>query len=140
MLTQHGGARHSGLEGQSSSTTRGRFVLVACALPLRCMAPLTDHTVDGDTLTDIYQSFFCSEVQKRSIQVQFCSVLCDTITDKDTLLNCGGIILPMGPMSLYVTFASSMDDTIRTSLPREVRLALQSHKSLFYQGDLLMSV
>jgi hypothetical protein len=40
----------------------------------------------------------------------------------------------MGQMSLYVTFAPTMDDTIRTSLSKEVRVALQSHHTLFYQG------
>jgi len=48
--------------------------------------------------------------------------------------------LPIGHMSLYVTFAPSLDDTLRTSLPKEVRIALRSPKALFYQGGLVLSV
>ena len=33
-----------------------------------------------------------------------------------------------------------MDDNLRTSLPKEVRIALRSHKALFYQGDLAVGV
>ncbi len=58
----------------------------------------------------------------------------------DTLLNCGGIILPMGQMSLYVTFVPMMDGTLRTSLPKKVCIALRSHKALFYQEGLVFSV
>ena len=46
----------------------------------------------------------------------------------------------MARMTLYLTFAPSADDTIRTSLPKEIRLALKSHKKLFYQGGLLLTV
>ena len=43
-------------------------------------------------------------------------------------------------MSLYVSFAPSMDDTLRTSHPRKVRIALRNHKTLFYQGGLTLNV
>ena len=43
-------------------------------------------------------------------------------------------------MSLFVSFAPSMDDTLRTSLPKEVRIALRSHKALFYPGGLVLTV
>jgi hypothetical protein len=43
-------------------------------------------------------------------------------------------------MSLYVTFSPTADDTVRTSLPKEIRLALRSHKALFYPGGLVLSV
>jgi hypothetical protein len=56
------------------------------------------------------------------------------------LLNCGGIILPMGQMTLFLTFAPTMDDTIRTTLPKEIQLAIRSHKTLFYQEGLILSV
>ena len=46
----------------------------------------------------------------------------------------------MGHMLLYVTFSPTADDTIRTSLPKEIRLALRSHKSLFYPGSFVLSV
>jgi len=46
----------------------------------------------------------------------------------------------MGQVSLYVTFSPTADDTVRTSLPKEIRLALRSHKALFYPGGLVLSV
>ncbi len=46
----------------------------------------------------------------------------------------------MGQMSLYVTFAPTKADTIRTSLPKVVCLALRSHNALFYQGELVRGV
>ncbi len=49
-------------------------------------------------------------------------------------------MVPFGHISLFVTFASSMDDTLRTSLPKEVRIALRSQKALFYQEGLVLSV
>jgi hypothetical protein len=66
--------------------------------------------------------------------------MCDTGSDTDTLENCGGIILPMGQMSLYVTFSPTADDTVRTALPKKIRLALRSHKALFFPGGLVLSV
>ncbi len=48
--------------------------------------------------------------------------------------------MPFGPIYLFVTFAPSMDDTLRTYLPKEVRIALRSHKALFYQWGLVLSV
>jgi hypothetical protein len=48
--------------------------------------------------------------------------------------------MPTFLMTLYLIFASTADDTIRTSLRKEIRLALRSHKALFYYGDLLLSV
>ena len=93
-----------------------------------------------DALSDLANNFSFSEIRTRTLQSRFCSVLCDTTSDQVTLLNCGGLVLPIGHMSLYVSFAPSMDDTLRTSLPREVRIALRSHKALFYQGGLTLSV
>ena len=43
-------------------------------------------------------------------------------------------------MTLYVTFAPTADDTVRTSLPKEIRLALRSHKALFFPGGLVLIV
>ena len=48
--------------------------------------------------------------------------------------------MPMGPVSLYVTFVHAMDDTTRNSLPREVRIALRNHKTPFYIGGLVLNV
>jgi hypothetical protein len=46
----------------------------------------------------------------------------------------------MAKMTLFLAFAPTADDSIRTSLPKEIRLALTSHKTLFYQGELVLSV
>jgi len=43
-------------------------------------------------------------------------------------------------MTLFLTLSPTTDDTIRTSLPKEIRLALRSHKGLFYNGGSLLSV
>ena len=74
------------------------------------------------------------------MKTKFCSVLCDTVGDKNALLNFGGIILPFKGMPLFLTFSVTADDTIRTSLPKKIRLALCSHKAIFYQGGLLLTV
>jgi len=91
-------------------------------------------------LADLAESFSFSKIRKRTMQSRFSAELCDTTNDQVLLLNCGGIVLPMGQMSLYVTSAPSMDDTIRISRPREVRIALRSHEALFYQGGLVLNV
>ena len=140
ILTHHDGILHSGLEGQTSSTARGLLVLIACKLQQVLQNPPLAHAVDMDARSDLANNFSFSEIRKRTLQSRFCSVLCDTINDHDTLLNCEGLVLPIGLMSLYVTFAPSMDDTLRTSLPKEVLIALRSHKALFYQGGLVLIV
>jgi hypothetical protein len=132
ILTHHDGIRHSGLEGQSSTTARGLVVLIACRLQQLLQNPPTDHTVDLEALSDLVDNFSFSEVCKRTLHSHFCSVLCDTTSDQDILLNCGGLVLPIGHMFLYVSFAPLMDDTLRTSLPKEARIALRSHTALFY--------
>ena len=81
--------------------------------------PPLEHAVDMEALSDLADNFSFSEIRKRTLQSRFCSVLCDTTSDQDTLLNCGGLVLPIGPMSLYVTFAPSIDETLRTSLPKK---------------------
>ena len=74
------------------------------------------------------------------MQTGLCSVLCDTISDKDILLNYRGIILPMVQMALFLTFVPTAGHTINSSLPKEIQLALCSHKAPFYQGDLVLNV
>jgi len=43
-------------------------------------------------------------------------------------------------MTPFLSFSPTMDDAIRTSLPKEIRLVLCSYKALFYQGGLLLIV
>ena len=118
ILTHNDGIHHSGLEGQSSSTARSLLVLIACRLQQLLRHPPPNPELDMGTLADLAESFSFSEIRKRTQQSRFCSVLCDTTSDQDTLLNSGGLVIPMGSVSLYVSFSPTMDDTIRTSLPR----------------------
>ncbi len=99
-----------------------------------------DSSLDRGTTEDLSDAFSFCEFRKRSLQTRFCTVLCDCVSDNDLLSNYGGIVLPMARMTLYLTFAPTTDDTARTSLPKEIRLALKSHKNLFYSGDLVLSV
>jgi len=140
ILTHTDGIRHSGLEGQSSSTARSLLVLVACRLQQLLRHPPPNPDLDMGTLAELAESFSFSEIRKRTQQSRFCTVLCDTTSDQDTLLNSGGLVIPLGGISLYVSFSPTMDDTIRTSLPREIRIALRNHKDLFYPGGLVLSV
>jgi hypothetical protein len=118
VLTHHDGVRHSGFQGQSSSTARGLLALIACKLQQLLQDPPPDQEVDNEDLADLVDSFSFSKIRKRSLQSPFCSVLCEPTSNLDTLLNCGGVVLPFGPMSLFVTYAPSMDDTMRTSSQR----------------------
>jgi len=43
-------------------------------------------------------------------------------------------------MTIFLTFSTTSDDTIRTSLMKEIRLTLRSNKTLFYQGMVLLTV
>jgi len=97
---------------------------------------VADPTLKPSTIEDLVDNFSLSEIRKRTMLTRFCSVICDTVDDKYTLLNCGGIILPMGHMTLFLIFIPTADDTIRASLPKKIRLALHSHKALFYQESL----
>ncbi len=99
-----------------------------------------DSSIDQDTIAYLDDAFSFIEIRKKSLLTKFCTVLCDCVSDWDLLANCGGIVLPMTRMTLYLTFAPSADDTICTSLPKEIRLALKSHKNFFYQGGLVLSV
>jgi len=93
-------------------------VLVACAIQYIYQSGCEDHAVDPTMLEGLAESFSFAEIRKRTIHTRFCAVVCEIGSDKNSLENCGGIILPMGQMSLYVTFSSTADDTVRTYLPK----------------------
>ncbi len=97
-------------------------------------SPPPDHAVNLEALSDLAKSFCFSEVRKRTIQSRFCSVMFYTTSNQDTILNCGGVVVPWGALTLYVTFAPTVDDTLRTFLPKEIRIVFRSHKATFYQG------
>ena len=48
--------------------------------------------------------------------------------------------MPMGLVSLCVTFVITMDGTIRTSIPGKIRIALRSRTTLFYSGGLVLNI
>ena len=48
--------------------------------------------------------------------------------------------MPLKRHEIYVTFALTTDDTARTSLPKGIRLALRTHKRLFFSGGLTLHI
>jgi hypothetical protein len=140
ILTRGDGICHSRFEGQTLETARGLLVIVACALRILQKTGLGDSNLDPSTIEELADAFSFCEIRERSLQTRFCTVLYDCVSGKDLLSNCGGIVLPMARMTIYLTFAPTADDTVRTSLPKEIRLALKSHKNLFYSGGLVLSV
>jgi len=135
VLDHHTRVRHSALEGLTAVAARVFLVIVACALHhLAHSADDEGSTLDPATLEDLVESFSFSETKKKSLAAKFCTVLCDTVSDKTTLLEVGGVILPMGSHTIFVTFVPTVDDTAKTALPRELRLALIHHKKTLLQG------
>ena len=106
--------------------------MVACALLFLHKTGVAETSLDPTTIDDLAESFYFNEIRKRTLHTRLCLALCDTVSDKDTLLNCGGIILSMGQITLFPTFAPTADDTTRTSLTKEIQLAMRSRKALFY--------
>ena len=133
ILTHNDGIRHFGLEGGPVETTKGLLVLVACALQHLNKSRTTGPNTVPYTIADMADNFSFSEIHKKNLQTRFCSVICETVSDKDTLINFGGLILPFGGMTLFFTFSRTADDPLRTSLLKEIRLALRSHSST--RGD-----
>ena len=68
-----------------------------------------------------------SEIRKRNLAAMFRSILCDTVLDKTTLLEAGGVILPIDHHLVVVTFVPTADDTSRVALLKELRRTLLSH-------------
>ena len=139
ILTHADGIRHSGIEGEPEETAKGLLVLVACDLQYLHKGS-TYPIAYSSTMEELTKSFSFSEIQKRTVQTRFRSVLYEIVSDKDALLNSGGLMLPFGGMALFLTSSPIADDTICTSLPKEIRLALPSHNAMFYNGGLILSV
>ena len=74
---------------------------MACALQYLHKPGTNTAPLDPSAIEDIADALSFSEVRKRSLQTKFCSAICDTVSDKDLLLNCGGSILPMAEMKLF---------------------------------------
>jgi hypothetical protein len=106
VLDHHTGIRYSALKGHTAVAARGLLVIVACALHHLA------HTIDDEgstlnpaTLEDLVESFSFTETKKKSLAAKFCTVLCDTVNDKTTLLEISGFILPLDRHTIFVTFA-----------------------------------
>ena len=67
ILTHYGSVRHSGLEGQSSVTSRGLLNIITCRLRQILHNPPPNHELDLDSLADIVESFSFSEIRKRTL-------------------------------------------------------------------------
>ena len=91
-------------------------------------------------LEELVESFSFREIKKRSLAARHCTVLCESVSDKTTLMEIGGIILPLERHTIFVSFAPTADDTTRTALPKELRLALIHHKDHFFKGGLTLQV
>ena len=131
ILAHNDGICHSGLEGEPVEIARCILVLVACTLQYLHKSGANDPNTGPSTIKDMADGFSFNEI-KKTLHTRFCSILCDAVNDKDALLKSGGLILPFKEMALFLTFSPIADDTIRTSLPKKIRLALRSHQSLFY--------
>ena len=84
---RHDIIRHSGLEGQSSTTARVLLVFIACKLQQFLHNSPPEHAVDMEALSDLADSFSFSETRKRTMQSRVCSVFCDTTSDQVTLMS-----------------------------------------------------
>ena len=107
------------------------------------MAHIADEeesTLDPSIQDDLVESFSFSETKKKSLAAEFCTVLCDTVSAKTTLMEISGVILPLDRHTMCVTFAPTVEDTARTALPRELGLALIHHKKHFFKGGLTLQV
>jgi hypothetical protein len=119
----------------------GLLVVVACALQhLGQSEEIHDPPIDLDVIEELVESFSFSEIKKRSLAAKYCTVLCESVSDKTTLLEIGGVILPLERHTIFVSFAPTADDTTRTALPKELRLALIHHKDHFFKGGLTLQV
>jgi len=141
VLDSHTRIRHAALEGHTAAAARGLLVFVACAIHrITHTSEETESTLDPTTLEDLVESFSFTEIGKKSLAAKNCTALCDTVNDKTTLLEIRGVILPLERHTIFVTFAPTVDDTVRTALPKELRLALIHHKKYFFKGVLTLQV
>jgi len=93
---------------------------------------------DPGTLEEHAERFSFYEKKNRGPHALFCSLLRETVSDKDVLLSAGSIVLPLATADIIATFFSSLDDTTRTSLPKEIRIAMTSHKAHFFTRGLAL--
>jgi hypothetical protein len=69
ILTPHDDIRHSGFEGQTSTTARRLLVLIACKMQQFLQNPPSKHAVDMEALSaDLDDNFSFREIRKRTLQ------------------------------------------------------------------------
>jgi len=141
VFENHTGIRQAALEGHTAVAARGPLVLVACALHhLAQTYADSGSTMDLTVMEDLAESFSFSETKKKSLATKFCTVLCNTVSDKTTLLEIGGIILPFECHMIFVTFAPTVDYMTRTALLKALRLVLVQSKKHFSKRDPALKV
>jgi hypothetical protein len=69
---------------------------------MRDNVPSGSDTIDLSLLEDLVESFSFYAITKRSTTSKYCSVLCESNSDRAVLLECGGIILRMPHHTIYV--------------------------------------
>ena len=90
VLDNHTGILHAALEGHTAVALRELLVLVSCALyHLALTTEDTESTLDPTTLEDLVESCSSTETRKKSLTSKFYTILCDTVSDKTTLLEIG---------------------------------------------------
>ena len=76
--------------------TRGLLVVVACALQhLGQSEEVHDPPIDQGVIEELMESFSFSEIKKRSLEAKYCTILCESVSDKTTLLELGGLFYPL---------------------------------------------
>ena len=92
VLDNHTCIRHAALEGHTAVAVSGLLVIVTCAVHILAdTAEDRESTLDPTTLEGLVESFSFSEIRKKSLVPKFCTFLCDTVNDKTTLLEIGGV-------------------------------------------------
>ena len=85
--------------------------------------------------------FSFNEHEQKRLAAKLCIVLCDTVSNKTTLvLEIGKVILPLERHTIFVNFAPTVDDTARTALPKEIRLALIHQNKYFFKEGFTLHV
>ena len=96
VLDNHTGIRYAALEGRAAVAARGLLVIVTGAIHhLAHTAEDAESALDPTTLEDLTKRFSFNEIKKKSLTAKLCTVLSNTVIDKATLLELGGVILPL---------------------------------------------
>ena len=103
-------------------------------------ADYTSSSLDSNALEELVESSSFNKGNKRNLAAKLCTVLCDTISDKTALFDLDEIILHKLRHLIIVTFSETADDNVKFVLPKELRMALKSHKARFFRIGLTLLV